>query len=269
MTPAIEQEPRPEKLVRIGELIGEMKARASQNKELKLADADDPSDYILDYINELRNAIRNGEFPEDIYDSISDIRSDFRSKYDHYNGETFLEEQDKERLKTKLVRWDEMITQSTNEIEYIHIKPGLVDVGELEENPEQLFKDSGTWQELSDHTRSDIEESCRALACSCYTSSVFMALRAVEERLREWYIQETEREIEGRNFGEVLNEIDDVYSDPDERPAILSNLEFLKQRRNQVAHPDRIPSEREAENTIFMIQDTISSIHDELSNDDS
>lgn len=93
-----------------------------------------------------------------------------------------------------------------------------------------------------------------------------LSLRVVEYNLREWYEKDTGREIQKRNWGEVIGELEDIYESSSNRPSVLSNLDYLRDKRNEVSHPEHRPTEREAERMLYRIEGTISEIYDYLEN---
>lgn len=174
-----------------------------------------------------------------------------------------LDEDDGDSLAEAAKRWAHMIREEVRKEKRVSISnEGLFDSERAMENTEELFSDKAVWEKLPQQTKNDLQEACRALAFDCFTSAVIMALRAVEEQLQTWYKEETKRDIEDRTFGQVLSELDDSFSD--DKPPILSHLDYLKDRRNQVAHPERSPGKQEAESTIVMVRETITSIHDKV-----
>jgi len=92
---------------------------------------------------------------------------------------------------------------------------------------------------------------------------MFLSLRGVEFCLREWYHEETDDEIENTAWGGVLREIESKFDERDQ-PAVLSNLDYLREKRNGIVHPDDSPAWHETEDTLFTVRRTIIEIHDEL-----
>ncbi|MFB6100601.1 MAG: hypothetical protein ABEK16_04990 [Candidatus Nanohalobium sp.] len=117
---------------------------------------------------------------------------------------------------------------------------------------------------MPNRTRSDIREACRSLAVKCPTAATFLALRAVEDRLRYWYEKEEGKSIEEEAWGQVLDKMEKIY-DEKESPPVMANLQFLKSKRNDVSHPDESPNMSEAETTILRVRGTITEIYEELS----
>ena len=146
---------------------------------------------------------------------------------------------------------------------------GLFDVEAAMENPKELF-DPEIWDWLPDLPKNDIVEACQCLAVESSTGSMILSLRAVEDCLRHWYVNETDGDTgsEGPGWNGVLENLEDHFGDQSRRPAVLTNLDYLRLKRNQVNHPDKSPSWSEAEATLFIVRDTIREIHEEMTSGD-
>ena len=237
-------------------------------KEENFCDTDDSENYILDALEDVTEILRHSNIDTAALSDIDRTKNDLIKSYipddEGTVGAIKLNEEDYEDLQNSARTWDSIINEELSSLEPIHIEnTGLLDVKQAMDSPENLFHDSSIWEDLPKQTKSDLTEACQTLAFDCPTSTVFLSLRAVEERLHAWYMNETQRDIEDRTFGQVLSELDDYYHD-DDRPPILSHLDFLKERRNQVAHPERSPGSQEAESTLIMVRETITNIQQQL-----
>ena len=179
-----------------------------------------------------------------------------------------ISDSDGSELSNAAESWLEILkSELENEVRLPVSSDGLIDIVNAMEDPSTLFHDGSMWESLPDQTQNDLTEACQTVAIGCSTASVFLSLRAVEERLGEWYSAETGNDIEDRTFGQVLSELDDSCSE-DSRPPLLSHLNYLRDRRNQVAHPDESPDEQEAVSTLIMVRETISNIQHILAETD-
>lgn len=199
----------------------------------------------------------------DIEYNINELSNKY-SKEDDEESIVRIDDKDGRRIAESSDSWLRVIREELKRENRVTISnTGVVDYEHVMDTPKSLFEDETVWNSLPKSTQADIEESCRNLAFNCSTSAVFMALRAVEDRLQEWYTDKTGNSIADRTFGQVLGELDDQFNQND-RPPILSHLNYLKERRNQVAHPERSPSAQEAESTLIMVRETITDIHNKL-----
>lgn len=115
-------------------------------------------------------------------------------------------------------------------------------------------------QVLSPIERKGLNEAASCLLSNNFTSAEFMSLRAVESILRRWYEKKTSKKIEYSNWGEVITRLDNEFPE-DKRPKEISYLYFLKERRNAVAHPERISSEENALMTFCQVVEAIKRLY--------
>jgi hypothetical protein len=228
-------------------------------------------DYILGTLDRVIYSLEHSDVETSI---ISDMKSELRYLSNEYPPKEASRESeldnismgDAARLRSKIEAWSRSIRTDLHKMQrYTPVTDRFTDIIS---SAEGLFSDEDTWETLPEQARNDLTQSARALSFGAPTGSVFLSLRAVEQRLREWYKIETGRDIEGRTFGEVIGELDDIYDDDDDekpdRPSILSHLDSLKERRNEVAHPERSADIQEAESTLFNVRQTIREIQDKL-----
>lgn len=219
---------------------------------------------IVRRLQNIQNGIAERDFDTSIQDEIEQVIDKLTEK---------MKEEDVEELSDDAVnnlydvcdQWMKVIRQELAYETRIPIsRKGFFDVEKAIEAPEDLF-DQEVWDWMPERPRDDIRQACRALAVHCPTASVFLALRAVEDRLREWYQEETGGDIEGKSWGRVLDKFEEEYQEDDEDlPPLLSHLGYLKDKRNEVSHPEKSPSWKEAERTIYRVEGTISEIYEEI-----
>lgn len=178
-----------------------------------------------------------------------------------------------EELKKQVTSWIHLFSRDlANETRIPAVGSGVLDIDVLIEHPSELFSQD-VWNWLDQQPKADIEEACRSVAVGCATASVMLSLRAVEHCLREWYEQENES-LEAA-WGRVLDQLMEEYAEEDKRndtvltqlsdlPPVLTNLYYLKEKRNEVSHPEESPSPREAQRTLLIVSSTITEIYEEI-----
>lgn len=98
----------------------------------------------------------------------------------------------------------------------------------------------------------DLNEACRCILVSSATAAEHMALRATESLLRRWYEHKTGNKLRRVTWGTVLNKLVKEYPEKN-RPKEIALLGYLKQRRDEVAHPERVSSIADAEATLMNV----------------
>lgn len=260
---------------RIGHLLENLSYLIDDNAPIyEYPDIDTDTRPIMEVFGEIATILAETDIQSTIKSDIKNEGINIAASYpqsisteQETSDQITLRPEDRRRLYGAVTTWRRVFEGELESEKRIAISDSLLDIETLTDNPSALFEDEQIWKSLSDTTQSDLREACRALSCQCPTSSVFMSLRAIEECLRQWYKDQTGREIDQRTFGQVLGELDNEYDGDDEdRPAVLSNLDYLKDRRNEVGHPDRLPDMEEAETTIMTVRGTMTDIHEEMEN---
>jgi hypothetical protein len=160
-----------------------------------------------------------------------------------------LNSDDKENIKEAIVRWKTQFKRRLDD-DFLVFTPdsdvptnkliegisGFIDNPEVEKSIEEHYQDVAI----------DFNQSCHILLAGGYTGSEFLALRSVEGILREWYSNKTDEE---KNYTDWYSALDDL-SDEEELLKEISLLDYLRERRNEVAHPDRHSEKQDAEITV-------------------
>lgn len=222
---------------------------------------------LLDTLETIEYILRVSDLESSVERDLERTINRFSDKYDvperHEDYDT-LDDEDASDLKSQLDTWERLLEEELlTTRRYPSHHSGIMKIDDLVESTEILFEEMNIWDELPEKVKDDLDQSIQCLAFNAPTGSVFLALRAVEDRLREWYEVETGRNIGDRTFGQVIGELDDHYDDSD-KPLILTHLNYLKDMRNEVAHPERSPDIREAESTLINVRQTIYQIQDQL-----
>lgn len=227
---------------------------------------------VLGTLTQIENILREREFETTVTGRVASFRNHIEGKYDE--SDDVLEAKDASTLFRNAETWIHLLKQDLQRERQIPASDiGILDVNRLIENPEGIF-DEQVWNWLDDGPREDIKEACKALVVGCSTASVMLSLRAVEHCLRSWYEKENSPIEAG--WGQVLDRMMEEYASEDARndtmlsqlshlPPVMSNLVYLKDKRNEVNHPDKSPDVFEAQRTLMVVVSTITDIHDEIS----
>lgn len=226
---------------------------------------------ILGTLNWVHKRLLYSDLDTPVISQVRAFEEELEQKYD--DSEETISDEDGDELKEKASTWQHLLKENLKSQKRIPISnPGVLDVKQLIDSPNELFT-SEVWSWLDERPKSDLKEACRTIAVGCSTSCVMLSLRAVEHCLREWY--EFEDEPLNAGWGHVLGQLidtqiesedrnDSIISQLSELPAVLSNLYYLKEKRNEVNHPDESPSPQEARRTLMIVASTITDIHEEM-----
>lgn len=185
-----------------------------------------------------------------------------------------IDEDDAKELEQKAATWQRVLREDLQREQRVPVSDtGVLDVDRLLNNPEKLLSEP-VWNWLDSRPQKDIQEACKTLVVGCSTSSVFLSLRAVEHCLGKWYIEQMGEELNQEGWGEGLSQLieefledtnsNDMLEQLGELPPVLTNLYYLKEKRNEVNHPEKSPDSQEARRTLLIIASTITDIYNEI-----
>lgn len=169
-----------------------------------------------------------------------------------------------EDLKTATQSWRTRFYDRVEEKLVVATPETDLPIGKLIEGPTSFMNLQG-YEGYESEIR-DLYEACASILVSSYTSAEFMALRAVEGVLRKWHKEEVNEEEDYSGWAAAIQDISD--SDDGNGPKELRLLDYLRERRNEVAHPDRHSTIRDAENTLRQAMDVVETLILELELED-
>lgn len=222
---------------------------------------------VKNTLTELQNLLKHRNFSSNLTPQISRLKEQIAQEDE---SETLTAEGAKEIVQ-KATTWTHLLSQELEREQRIPVADtGLLEVNGLLHRPEELFTPT-VWDWLDERPRDDIREACKTILTGCPTSSVMLSLRAVEHCLREWYEEEEQERLDA-TWGRVLDQLMEKYTEEDKRndtvltqlsdlPPVLSTLYYLKEKRNEVSHPDDSPRPEEARRTLMIVASTITEIY--------
>ncbi|MGN8213964.1 hypothetical protein [Halococcus salifodinae] len=228
------------------------------------------ADGVLLLLDNFSTILRSRDIDSDVAMSVVRYIQEVSEEYD---SEDNLSESDGRELEMKVGAWRRLLENELGKEQRIAAADvGLLDVDGLLNRPESLFDDT-VWNWLDGSTKADVKEACKTLVIDCPTSSVILSLRALERCLRVWHEEKTENKLEaawGTALGQLISEFqektdsNDVMEQLSDLPPVLSNLFYLKEKRNEVSHPDKSPTSQEARRSLMIMAATITEIHEEI-----
>jgi len=138
-----------------------------------------------------------------------------------------------------------------------------IDVSKLTAGSKSFLEDE-EWNTLESLEQQGLDEAASCLLFNNFTSAEFIALRTAESLLRRWYEKKTGNKIKRERWGEILDELIELYPKKSERPKELSLLDYLKERRNEIAHPEGISNPEQATSTFLNVIAVCKAVKTEL-----
>jgi hypothetical protein len=125
-----------------------------------------------------------------------------------------------------------------------HIDAGKLNKGSV------AFLDAEEFIDLETLERDGLDEAATSLLFNNFISAEFMALRTAESLLKKWYEKKTGKKLGRTTWGQVLDKLNEEFPEK-ERPKELLLLDYLRERRNEIAHPEAV-SDSLAASTTFL-----------------
>jgi hypothetical protein len=140
------------------------------------------------------------------------------------------------------------------EIQAVNLRP--IDLA----NGPRAFVDLTDWRRLSRISRNGLSDATKCLAADAPTASVMVCFRVVEDLVRRYYRFKMHTEAPD-NWREAMIQLTKTYV---KGRSLIGHLDYLRDRRNQAEHPDRIFSVEEAERVFMAVVDLIHEICAEI-----
>jgi len=233
---------------------------------------------ILNSLEILQNRLVATNTGNTVASQIEDIKRAIFEKHDQSTEK--IDDDIGNELSNWADTWEHLLSEELVNERRIKIpNTGILDFEQLMGSPNHLFEDV-VWNAMDEVAKRDITEACHSLPLGCSTASLMVSLRAVEYYLRQWYQNETGEELDRGTWGSVLDDLIEIYIAEEDTgapvmqqlssvPSVLSNLYYLKEKRDKVSHPDESPSNYEAVITLFMVSGTISEVIREIEDIDA
>lgn len=170
-----------------------------------------------------------------------------------------LDSKDHESLKLTVVRWDERLSEiSKNWL--IWYPDTHLDTSKLRDGV-KAFLSHDEFNSLETLEQQSLREAVSSLLFSNFISAEFMALRTAESLLKKWYEKKTGKKLMRTTWGQVLDKLNEEFPNERDRPKDLLLLDYLRERRNEIAHPEAMPNSVLASTTFLNVVLICKSLH--------
>ena len=124
----------------------------------------------------------------------------------------------------------------------------------------KAFLNDDEFNTLEPLERQGLDEAASSLLFNNFISAEFVALRTAESLLKRWYEKRTDKKLKRATWGEVLDKINEEFP-KQKRSKELLLLDYLRERRNEIAHPEGTSGQEEASTTFFNVISLCKSLH--------
>jgi hypothetical protein len=146
----------------------------------------------------------------------------------------------------------ELFDRPIMEVHAVNLRP--IDLA----NGPRAFVDPANWRRLSRISRNGLKDATKSLAADAPTASVMVCFRVAEDLVRRYYRFKIGGEAP-TSWKETLVQLTKTQG-----KSIIGHLDYLRDRRNQAEHPDRIFTMEEAERVFMAVVDLIHEIYSEI-----
>jgi len=120
----------------------------------------------------------------------------------------------------------------------------------------EYFKKSN----IDELTKQDINDALDCILHLLPTPAAMISLRVAENIVRKYYKKITGNDPTNKNWGEILKELEESKK---VKSSILGYLKYLKEKRNEVQHPDKRFTQEESEGLLLKIKDLLEELSKE------
>ena len=86
-------------------------------------------------------------------------------------------------------------------------------------------------------------------------------MSAAESLLKKWYEKKKDIKLGRTTWGQVLEKLNEEFPNERERPKELLLLDYLRERRNEIAHPEAVSDSIQASTTFLNVINLCKSFH--------
>jgi len=216
---------------------------------------------ILAAMKWLRDDLRRYGLSKWVISQLDKMINNFAAKYNP--DQIALDEIDQTTLSTLATTIRQSVLSELGDRNFVEIiSDGLLNYPQLlSDGIPPLFSSPETSEKLDEIVKYDLSESVKCLAFNLCTASAMCSLRAVEGALRSLYTALTGQKTE-LTWGPLLEEIEKLLKAKGIRPPkLLGYLDYIREIRNSVDHPDKIFSKTEAEHSLTHSANSIEEVY--------
>jgi len=209
-------------------------------------------------LEHLSKTLKDAKYFEFIGGEAENLLIQLDSKY-RYVKNAYLDSQEHDNLKSTLARWEGRL-QELSKHWILAYPESLIDAGKLSKGS-TAFLNPDEFIALESSERQGLNEAASSLLFNNFTSAEFMALRTAESLLKRWYEKRTGGKLGRTTWGQVLDKLNEEFPNEKERPKELLLLDYLRERRNEIAHPGSVSNSVQASTTFFNVISLCKSLH--------
>jgi hypothetical protein len=167
-----------------------------------------------------------------------------------------LTEKDSTELREVIRFWWVLLEKELFDRPIIEVRAKNLKAGDLVQGPKSFVKPE-TWKRLSRIAKNGRSDATRALSAGAFTASVMVCFRVTEDIVRRYYAFKTGKRARG-SWKQPIDQLNKIQL---ASPSLVGYMDYLRDRRNEAEHPDRIFDQEEAERAFLAVVGLIHEIY--------
>jgi hypothetical protein len=216
--------------------------------------------FILAILKKLETRLQRYGLADTEHLRLTTLIREFEEQYAKPNAPK-LSEADRQELRKTTEVIEAVVIQELLGRNFAELTPleGILDYKKLlSEEAKGLLIEGG--KEPPKVVIHDLEETTKCLSYGAPTASVMIGLRAVEGMVRELHQTITGKKST-KAWANLIDEVEkDLKNKGKQPPLLLGYLKYIKDVRNKADHPDKVFTQREAEQIFMHVVYTIQEI---------
>lgn len=211
--------------------------------------------YLASALEAILSILKNHDYSVETQDEIETFLKKLEMEYYGKDPSMKLLPKDCIELRRIVELWHDRIW---NELSKLIVFEASTD-GML--NPEKLFIGAESffteeiYEKLQNIEQLDLDESAKCLLTSSWTAAGFMAVRALESGIRTYCSKFGQNYTKKMSFGQMITEL---KKSPKVDAKFVGYLDYLKETRNDLAHPnvrlELFEAEQVFQHTVYVLE---------------
>ena len=199
--------------------------------------------FVISALKEMRNTLEKYKISIHSQKSIKQFEDNLQNDYlEEKNPQ--IKSSDAEVLRDYSRIWSDRISvELANTVVFRAFTDGRLNANKLCEGAKSFFQ-LKIWRKFSKIIKDDFEESAKCLLTQSWTASGLMSMRALESGVRKYYTDITNISGDDKTYGQMTGEL---RKNPNADSRLIGYLDYLKDIRNDLAHPNIRINQFEAE----------------------
>jgi hypothetical protein len=195
-------------------------------------------------IDELYKSVINKETKEMLFSAVQN------KEYDQESINNFFKQLYLGNYLDQAIFWVNTLEKKIKSLKVIKISPkGKLDLNILLQGIDSFFPKT-VWNSINKYDKEDLDDCLFCLLVDRPTPSGMIAMRAVESAVRHYYSEILNKTPDRISWSNIINEL---KNNKNSNKILLKYIDYLKDIRNTLQHPDKRLTTNEAEQILLHV----------------